>query len=106
MAGTAGLAPFTADSIMPKLRASAQAAALQCNGPGNACGLRWIDGAKYDGSTGVGEQMSALEIFQANLIEIGRGPLTNTTGGTSTGSNGDYTGSDRYFGTRDDYYRC
>lgn len=94
MAGTAALAPFTADIIMPKLRASAQAAALQCNGPENACGLRWVDGAKYDGSTGVGEQMSAMEIFQANLVAIGRGPFTNSTGGTSVGGDGDYTGSD------------
>jgi mannan endo-1,6-alpha-mannosidase len=94
MAGTAALAPFTADFIMPKLRASAQAAALQCNGPNNACGLRWIDGAKYDGSTGVGEQMSAMEIFQANLLTVGRGPFTNSSGGTSVGGNGDYNAVD------------
>ncbi|KAL1970207.1 hypothetical protein VTN77DRAFT_5367 [Rasamsonia byssochlamydoides] len=94
MAGTVRLAPFTSDVIMPKLRASAQAAALQCNGPGNACGLRWIDGAQYDGSTGVGEQMSAMEIFQANLIDTVHGPVTNNTGGTSKGDDNAGTGSD------------
>jgi mannan endo-1,6-alpha-mannosidase len=85
MAGTVALAPFTYELIMPKLRASAQAAALQCNGPGNACGLRWTEGAQFDGSTGVGEQMSALEIFQANLVHTASGLVTNTTGGTSKG---------------------
>lgn len=85
MAGTAKLAPFTYDLIMPKLRASALAASQQCNGPNNACGLRWTNGAQYDGSTGVGEQMSAMEIFQANLIDSVPGPVTNTTGGTSKG---------------------
>lgn len=40
-----------------------------------------------DGSLGVGEQMSALEIVQANLISSTSGPVTNSTGGTSVGNN-------------------
>lgn len=85
MAATVKLAPFTHDLIMPKLRASAQAAALQCNGPDNACGLRWTQGAEYDGSTGVGEQMSAMEVIQSNLIDYVPPRFTNKTGGTSKG---------------------
>lgn len=92
MAATTQLAPFTAETIMPLLQASAKAAALQCSGTagphgsrGNVCGMRWTDGAQYDGSFGVGEQMAALEIFQANLVHHSGGPLTNSTGGTSKG---------------------
>ncbi|KAK2804922.1 hypothetical protein FQN50_006432 [Emmonsiellopsis sp. PD_5] len=84
LAATVALAPFTHDIIMPKLRASATAAALQCSGPGNACGLRWTKGAAYDGETGVGEQMSALEVIQANLVDTVPGPVNNKTG-TSKG---------------------
>ena len=93
MAITAKLVPHTYDIIMPKLRASAQAAALQCNGPDNACGLKWTDGATFDGSTGVGEQMAALEVFQSLLIDKVEGPADNSTGiskgDPSAGSGGD-----------------
>ncbi|BDD61681.1 hypothetical protein MAP00_006714 [Monascus purpureus] len=85
MAATTSKAPFTYDLLMPRLRASAAAAALQCNGPDNACGLRWTRGADYDGSTGVGEQMSALDVFQANLADRVPPRVTNSTGGTSKG---------------------
>jgi mannan endo-1,6-alpha-mannosidase len=34
---------------------------------------------------GVGEQMSALEVIQSNLIERVKGPLSSETGGTSKG---------------------
>jgi Glycosyl hydrolase family 76. len=85
MAATTKVAPFTYDLIAPKLQASALAAAQQCNGADNACGLRWTMGTQYDGSAGVGEQMSALEIFQSNLIDQVVGPVTNKTGGTSQG---------------------
>lgn len=80
MAATAKLAPFAHDPIMTKLRASAKNAALQCNGPDDACGLQWTKGADYDGSTGVGEQMAALEVIQSNLIESVSGPANNNTG--------------------------
>ncbi|PGG95328.1 hypothetical protein AJ79_08543 [Helicocarpus griseus UAMH5409] len=80
MGHTAKLAPFTYDLIMPKLRTSAQAAAKQCSGPDNACGLRWIRQGDYDGSTGVGEQMAALEVIQANLVDQVAGPANEKTG--------------------------
>ncbi|KAG2418942.1 hypothetical protein HFD88_002045 [Aspergillus terreus] len=85
MAHTVQIAPFTYDLLMPKLRASAKAAALQCNGPNNACGLRWRRGAEYDGSTGVGEQMAALEVFQGQLVDYVEKRVTASTGGISKG---------------------
>lgn len=86
MAATVQLIPSTYGQLMPKLRASAQAAALQCSGPNKACGLKWTQGADYDGVTGVGEQMSAMEVFQVQLIKQVRPPVTNATGGTSKGN--------------------
>lgn len=85
MAATTKIAPWTHDLIMPKLKASAQAAAKQCSGgtDGKTCGLKWTTGGVWDGSYGVGEQMSALEVIQSLLIDQVSGPLTNQTGGTS-----------------------
>lgn len=84
MAGTIKVAPYTRDRLMPRLRASAQAAAKQCSGPDNACGLQWTKLSQYDGSTGIGEQMAALEVIQANLIDT-VGPPANNKTGTSKG---------------------
>ncbi|RFU31159.1 hypothetical protein B7463_g5174, partial [Scytalidium lignicola] len=87
MAATTKMAPWTYDIVMARLRPSAQAAAQQCSGGNNGqtCGLRWQDGAKWDGSYGVGQQMAALEVIQSNLISEVAEPLTNSTGGTSKG---------------------
>lgn len=87
MAATTKMAPFTYNTIMLRLRASATAAALQCSGgpKGETCGLKWTEGAKYDGFTGVGEQMSAMEVFQSLLITKVDPPVTQVTGGTSQG---------------------
>lgn len=85
MAATVQIAPFTYDLLMPKMRASAEAAALQCSGPDNACGLRWNKNESYDGSTGVGEQMSALDIFQAHLVDYVEKRVTASSGGISQG---------------------
>ncbi|OJJ50742.1 hypothetical protein ASPZODRAFT_56841 [Penicilliopsis zonata CBS 506.65] len=86
MAATTQMAPFTYDAVITKLRASAQAAAQACTGgsQGTSCGLKWTQGS-WDGSLGVGEQMSAMEVFQANLIARVVPPVTNSTGGTSQG---------------------
>jgi mannan endo-1,6-alpha-mannosidase len=88
MAATTKMAPFTFDAIMAKLAPSAQAAALQCSGGDNGriCGLKWQSGATWDGSSGVGQEMAALEVIQSNLIAQSKGPVTNTTGGTSKGN--------------------
>lgn len=87
LAATAILAPFSAPTITPWLAASAQAAGLQCGS--GTCGFRWSQGATYDGSTGVGQQMSALAAIQSSLVQV-KGvevqvPVTNSTGGTSVG---------------------
>ena len=82
LAVTTQLVPSTAATIMPRLAASAQAAAVQCSGPGNQCGRRWYQ-TVWDGQKGVGEQMSALSIFQNNLIANGAAPQTLDHGGTS-----------------------
>jgi mannan endo-1,6-alpha-mannosidase len=84
MAATTKLAPFTADTINVYLSASAAAAAAQCSG--TVCGFKWTTNGVNDGSVGVGEQMCALEIIQSRLISYVSGPVTNSTGGTSTGN--------------------
>lgn len=95
LAQTIILAPFTTDAIIPLLEKSATAAALQCSGgaSGEVCGFKWTDGATWDGSTGVGQQMSALGAIQSAMITIPTIhssqvviPVTNTTGGTSIGN--------------------
>lgn len=90
MAASSKLAPFIYDQVKPKIRASAAAAALQCSGgaSGTICGAKWTQGATYDGTNGVGQQMSALEVIQANLImnqTAAQAPVTAATGGTSVG---------------------
>ncbi|KAI4158101.1 MAG: hypothetical protein LQ342_007735 [Letrouitia transgressa] len=87
MAASTKMAPFIFDQVIVKIRASAAAAALQCCGgsSGTLCGMKWTDGSKYDGTTGVGQQMSALEVVQSNLIQKVSGPVTDKTGGTSKG---------------------
>lgn len=87
MAATTKMVPYTYTEIMSYLAPSAQAAAQQCSGGNNGqtCGLRWQDHATWDGSNGVGQEMAALEVIQSNLIQQVKGPLTNSTGGTSQG---------------------
>ncbi|MDI1485415.1 MAG: hypothetical protein OHK93_000552 [Ramalina farinacea] len=90
MAATTKMAPFTYDTIKPLLRASAQAAVSQCTGgqSGTMCGMIWTNNGVWDGTTGVGQQMSVLETVQTNLIQQAKAPFTNKTGGTSKGNPG------------------
>ena len=87
MAATTKVAPWTSDQILPLLASSAQAAAQSCSGgnDGNVCGTKWTQ-AGWDGTSGVGQQMSALEVIQSNLIKKVAGPVSNSTGGTSRGN--------------------
>jgi mannan endo-1,6-alpha-mannosidase len=82
---TAIVAPWTRGQIDPLLKASAKAAAAQCNAGEDqvSCGLRWVDNGVNDGSFGVGEQMAALEIVQALLYPTVGGPATAERGGLS-----------------------
>jgi mannan endo-1,6-alpha-mannosidase len=79
------VAPWTIEFILPKLQASAQAAAKQCNAGEDqkTCGLRWTNNGVNDGSFGVGEQMAAMEVMQNLLIDEVPGPVSENTGGTS-----------------------
>ena len=85
LAATTQLAPWTATEITPWLQESARAAAQQCSGPvGKAqCGLQWTKRSQFDGLTGLGQQMAAMNIFGANLVAGSTSPVTGSTGGTS-----------------------
>lgn len=87
MAAATKVAPFIYDDVISALKTSATAAALQCSGGpnGRMCGFSWSKGAEWDGTSGVGQQMAALEVVQSNLIKQAKAPLTNSTGGTSQG---------------------
>lgn len=66
MAGTSLLAPFTAPRVQEILRASAPGAAAACTAGG--CGSKWfVNGS--DGTSGLGQQLSALELFYALLAD-------------------------------------
>lgn len=89
LAATTLLAPWTSETITPLLRDSALAAAQSCSGgtDGATCGNKWwVEG--WDGVYGVGEQMSALEVIQSNLISRVKGPLSDSNGATSRGDAG------------------
>lgn len=86
LAVTTQWAPHTYDMLMPLLQTSAVAAAKQCQGGDNKrmCGLVW-NKDKYDGSTGVGQQMAAMEVTLSCMVKQRSAPLTSDTGGTSKG---------------------
>lgn len=95
MAATTKMAPFTYDKVMSLLKPSAIPAAKQCTGgsSGNMCGISWTSGSGWDGTTGVGQQMAALEVIQSNLLHHVNGPVSSATGGTSKG--GDFVGAEK-----------
>lgn len=80
MAKTAILAPFTKDTVTTLLTKSAVGAAKACSGgdDGVSCGSKWYTGG-WDGTTGVGQQLSALEVTQA-LLTLKRGVVPGTAG--------------------------
>lgn len=71
MAASTKVAPWLYDDIKPYLQASAQAAALSCTGGEDkvTCGTKWWNNGAWDNTWGVGQQMSALEVIQSNLID-------------------------------------
>ena len=95
MAATTKVAPWTHDTIMPLLQSSAQAAATSCSGgdDGTTCGTKWTEGV-WDGASGPGQQMSALEVIQSNLIDSVAGPVSQGNGGISKGDPAAGTGGD------------
>ncbi|THY06959.1 mannan endo-1,6-alpha-mannosidase-like protein [Aureobasidium pullulans] len=63
------VAPYTRTAILPLLTTSAQGAAKSCSGPsdGVTCGQKWY--TEFDGNYGIGQELSALEVTQALLID-------------------------------------
>lgn len=89
MAATTKWAPWTFDRIKTLLGNSAMAAAKQCTGGDNKrmCGMKWANNSgAWDGTTGIGQQMAAMEVVLANMIEQSEAPVTNSSGGTSVGN--------------------
>lgn len=89
LASTMQWVPDTYDRLMPWIRSSAVAATAQCEGGenGRMCGMKWSSG-EYDGTTGVGQQMAALEVTLACMIRMRDPILTSDTGGESQGDPG------------------
>ena len=97
LAGTSMMAPFTAGRVGEILRASAQGAAAACTGGlnGTVCGSKWYLGG-WDGTTGLGQELCAMEAMYALLVNqtnppatlgnvsIQTAPLTATMAGTAT----------------------
>ncbi|CAD6575972.1 MAG: hydrolase 76 protein [Alectoria sarmentosa] len=84
------VAPFTTDIILSYLQSSAKGAAKQCSGGdnGTACGTHWTK-SEYDGKTGLGQELSALNVFLANLAVNSSAPTNaNTTEPNTTGVKG------------------
>ncbi|KAL3481348.1 glycoside hydrolase [Aspergillus californicus] len=87
MAMSTQMAPFTYNLIMPKLRASASAAAQACFTQSNEtiCSLKWTQQA-YDGSgRDIGVQMAALEVIQSTLVDKVTSLVSQRHGGISKG---------------------
>jgi mannan endo-1,6-alpha-mannosidase len=97
------LAPYTAGEIIPKLKASAVAAGLQCSGNGDStCGITWFS-PTWDGTSGIEQEMAALSVFANTLVAFPASsassssnytapavppPVTAATGGNSTSDPG------------------
>ena len=68
MVAACQMQPVLTDQIFDLITPSAEAAAVSCSGPdGNACGTKWYVGG-WDGTKGLGQQLSALETIQGLLV--------------------------------------
>ncbi|KAF2137585.1 glycoside hydrolase family 76 protein [Aplosporella prunicola CBS 121167] len=98
LALTAQVVPSSYEDIMKRLRASAKGAAGQCSGSGHiadkTCGRQW-NSTTWDGTMGIGEQMSALQVIGSVMLDLGNldPPVTFATGGTSKADPNAGTGS-------------
>ena len=91
MAFATTIIPGEDNKILPKLKASAKAAAQQCSGgsDGKTCGQRWYQ-PNWDGSSGLEQQISALSVITSSLVHGfnsggsgGGAPKSSNSGGTS-----------------------
>lgn len=96
LAATAKLVPSVHDQILSLLQTSAVGAAASCSGgdSGTTCGTRWWTG-QWDGTTGVGQQMCAMEVIQTLLLDSVPGPVSRGNGGISKGDVNAGTGAER-----------
>ncbi|KAK8042692.1 mannan endo-1-6-alpha-mannosidase DCW1 [Apiospora phragmitis] len=76
MWATTQMMPSTRPQVQAVLNPSAAAAGKACSGGANGtvCGQRWYVGG-FDGSTGLGQQMSALEVVQGLLVQEATPPF-------------------------------
>ncbi len=83
---TVQAAPFTNDTLAPRLRASAAGAAQQCSGGSNGttCGFLWTH-KKWDAISGVGQQLDAMNVLVANLVANGVAANTTMNGTQASG---------------------
>ena len=69
MTASTQMLPSLKTQVMDLLTASAQAAALSCSGMNTSvCGTKWYVGG-WDGTKGLGQQMSALDTIQGLLVD-------------------------------------
>jgi mannan endo-1,6-alpha-mannosidase len=89
MATATQLASYTAGTVYPLLATTATAAASFCNQGTNdtQCTMWWTTTAG-PATIGVGQQMSALNVFNANMMKFmtSSSVTTANTGGTSEGN--------------------
>ncbi|KAK1758476.1 glycosyl hydrolase [Echria macrotheca] len=82
MASSIKFAPWISGRVKPLLKASAEAAVSTCTGGSNGkmCGLKWTEPGKWDGTTGVGQQMAVMQMALSGLIDESPDPVTHAQG--------------------------
>ncbi|KAI9730578.1 MAG: hydrolase 76 protein [Cirrosporium novae-zelandiae] len=87
LAKTIQLSSWTKSTIMPWLKASAKGAAASCSGgdDGVTCGSKWYIGG-WDGKSGVGQQLAALEVIQSLLVGSSSSPSSEVDSDSSSSS--------------------
>jgi mannan endo-1,6-alpha-mannosidase len=89
MATATQLAPYTAGTIYPLLATTASTVGGFCNqGVNNSECTMWWTTTAGPATTGVGQQMSALNVFNANIMKFmtSSAVATANSGGTSAGN--------------------
>jgi len=85
---TLQVAPYTEGVILGKLKSSAEAAAKACSDSG--CAFVW-DGSSKNSTSGVGQELDALNYVQGLLYKEAAAPATNAT--STSGGSGTKSGS-------------
>lgn len=87
MGQTTQLASSTSNSLYAGLRPSAIGAGKSCSGGRDniTCGFKWT-GDSWDGSSGVGQELNAMNIFLANLAAKGSPAKLSASDSTINGT--------------------